>query len=269
MGKPPLIMGILNVTPDSFSDGGQFMDTQQAVDHGLRLAGEGADILDIGGESTRPNATPVTTDEEQKRILPVITALKKHNIKISVDTRNAGTMRMAIDAGADIINDVSALTHDANSLPTVAASSAQIVLMHMRGTPQTMQHAPHYQNVLQEVYDYLEARIAACVIAGIKKDRLIVDPGIGFGKTPEHNVTLLSNARIFRKLGVPVMIGASRKSFISALTGAAAHDRLSGSLAAAIMAYQQGAHIIRVHDVKETRQALMFWQALGDIDKPA
>jgi dihydropteroate synthase len=262
MDKPPFpsIMGIINVTPDSFSDGGQFFDAQKAIEHGLKLIDEGADILDIGGESTRPNATPVTAIEEQQRILPVITALSK-KIKVSVDTCNASTMQAACDAGADIINDVSALTHDPDSLKIAVVSNARIVLMHMHGTPQTMQDNPHYKNVVQDVYDYLEERIAACMIAGIEKKRLVIDPGIGFGKTPEHNIALLGHAREFKKLGVPVMIGASRKSFISAITGAAANDRLPGSLAAAIMAYQQSAQILRVHDVKETRQALLMWGA--------
>lgn len=267
----PRIMSILNVTPDSFSDGGQFYDAQAAITHGLQLMADGADILDIGGESTRPNSQIITPDVEQQRVIPVIRALKpeaqKRGIKISIDTRNASTMRAAIDAGADIINDVSALTHDPDSLRVAASTHAQIILMHMQGTPQTMQVNPSYDDVVKEVYDYLQQRIAACMTAGIDKTRIIVDPGLGFGKTVEHNVTLLSRASQFQKLGVPVLIGASRKSFLGTLAGLKnGQSRLSVSLAAAIMAAQQGAQILRVHDVAETKQALTVWQAFAHID---
>ena len=269
--KLPLLMGILNVTPDSFSDGGKFYSLENAVSQGLQLMDDGADILDIGGESTRPNAEIIVPDIEQQRVIPVISALKpeaeKRGVKISIDTRNASTMREAVKAGADIINDVSALTHDAMSLKSAAATNAQIILMHMQGTPQTMQQNPKYENVVQDVYKYLEQRIKDCIAAGIAKSRLIIDPGLGFGKTVEHNITLLSHAREFQKLGVPVLIGASRKSFLAKLAGLNnEQSRLPASLAAAITATQQGAQILRVHDVVETRQALTVWQAFAHID---
>ena len=254
-------MGILNVTPDSFSDGGKFLSVENAVKHGIRMMDEGADIIDIGGESTRPNSEVISLEEEQRRVLPVIAALKpeahKRGIKLSIDTRNASTMGEAVKAGADIINDVSALTHDPDSLKTAAATNAHIILMHMQGTPQTMQHNPTYNNVVQDVYDYLEQRIADCTNAGIEKSRLIIDPGLGFGKTAEHNMALLNNTRTFQKLGVPVLIGASRKSFLVKLAGLKdGQDRLPASLTAARIAAQQGAQILRVHDVAETKQAL-------------
>lgn len=267
----PKLMGILNVTPDSFSDGGQFYNAENAIKHGLQLMEDGADILDIGGESTRPNSQIISPQEEQQRVLPVIAALKpnaqKRGVKISIDTRNASTMRAAVDAGADIINDVSALTHDPDSLKTAANTHAQIILMHMQGTPQTMQNNPTYGDVVKEVYDYLEQRIAACTSAGISKSRIIIDPGLGFGKTVEHNVALLTHAAAFQKLGVPVLIGASRKSFLATLAGLKnGQSRLPVSLAAAIMATQQAAQYLRVHDVAETKQALTVWQAFAHID---
>lgn len=273
MTSNPLIMGILNATPDSFSDGGKFLSVDAAIKHGIQLMDEGADILDIGGESTRPKATPVVPDEEQKRVLPVIAELKseakKRGIKISIDTRNASTMREALKAGADIINDVSALTHEKDSIKIAAESDAQIVLMHMQGEPQTIQNNPTYKDVVQDVYDYLERRIDECVKAGIQKSRLIADPGLGFGKTAEHSITLLNNARIFQNLGVPILIGASRKSFLAKLANLAdGEDRLQISLIAAVMAVEHGAQILRVHDVAETKEALMIWQGLDRIDNP-
>lgn len=273
----PQIMGILNVTPDSFSDGGHFLSHKNAIKHALKLITDGADILDIGGESTRPNASVISPAEEQQRVIPVIKAITseahKRGVKISIDTRNASTMRAALDAGADIINDVSALSHDVDSLKIAAASNAQIVLMHMLGTPQTMQDNPVYKNVVQDVFEYLEQRINACVIAGISKSRIIADPGLGFGKTVEHNIALLANAHVFQKLDVPILIGASRKTFLAKMAGISAkisegESRLPASLAAAIMAVQQGAQILRVHDALETRQALRVWQGLHHIDKP-
>jgi dihydropteroate synthase len=265
-------MGIINVTPDSFSDGGQNFLPEKAIQYALQLMEDGADILDIGGESTRPNAHIITPNEEQRRVIPVIRAVKsqaqQRGIKISVDTRNATTMRAALDSGADIINDVSALTHDANSLAIAAASNAQIILMHMQGTPQTMQNNPVYKNVVQDVFEYLEQRIIICVAAGISKSRIIADPGLGFGKTVDHNVALLTHVHEFQKLGVPVLIGASRKSFLAKLAGLNnEQSRLPASLAAAITATQQGAQILRVHDVAQTLQMLRVWQGLHHIDK--
>lgn len=263
----PLLTGVLNVTPDSFSDGGKFFGPEKAIAHGLRLMEEGCDILDIGGESTRPLATPITVEEEQKRVVPVLEALRheaqKRGVLLSIDTRHASTMSEAWVKGASMINDVTALTHDDRAIRITAEAKVPVVLMHMQGTPETMQKNPHYEDVLQEVFDYLGARIDTCVKAGIPKSLLVVDPGLGFGKTAQHSLTLLRNCAKFHEFGVPVMIGASRKSFIEALTGPAPpENRLPGSLAAALYAVAQGVQILRVHDVKETRQALRLSQAL-------
>ncbi len=264
---PPVIMGVLNVTPDSFSDGGQFFSFEKAVERALHLINGGAAILDIGGESTRPSATPLSPEEEQKRVLPVIKEIapeaKKRGVFISIDTRNASTMEAAIKAGASIINDVTALTHDPRAMKAAAESKLPVVLMHMQGTPETMQKNPTYARVECDIYDYFEERIAACEEAGISKANIIVDPGIGFGKTPAHSAVLLRRASVFHQLSVPLMIGASRKSFIGALAGIdKAQDRLPGSLVAARVAIGQSVQIIRAHDVAETKQAVDFWQAL-------
>ena len=260
----PRIMGIVNVTPDSFSDGGQHASTQAAIAHALKLAAEGADILDIGGESTRPGSDAVSTDEELRRVVPVIEGLAgRTKALISIDTRKAEVMQRALAAGAHIINDVAALTYEPACMEVAAASNAPIVLMHAQGDPRTMQAAPHYDDCLLDVYDWLEARVAACEAAGIVRNRLIVDPGIGFGKTLDHNLELLAGLSIFHGLGVPLLLGASRKRFIGALTGVtAAHQRVAGSIAAALQGAAQGAQIMRVHDVAETRQALTVWEAM-------
>ncbi len=260
----PLIMGIINVTPDSFSDGGQFFDPGIAVEHGLSLWRAGADILDVGGESTRPGATPISADEEAARILPVIRRLAEVGATVSVDTRNAAVMSAAIEAGAQIINDVTALTGDPDSLAIAAASNLPVILMHMQGDPRTMQQAPRYTDVALDIYDYLEARLDSCRDAGIPADRLVVDPGIGFGKTLEHNLAVLDRCALFHGLGCPVMIGASRKSFIAkASQGESAEHRLPGSLAAAQAALDRGVQLLRVHDVAETAQARAIWRAIG------
>ncbi len=259
----PRIMGIVNVTPDSFSDGGRLGSAQAAIDHGLRLVEAGADILDIGGESTRPGSETVPVAEELRRVLPVIEGLKsKTDARISVDTRKADVMRRASVAGADMINDVSALTFDPAALETAAESGLPVVLMHAQGDPKTMQDAPHYDDVLLDVYDFLADRISACIAAGIPRERIVVDPGIGFGKTLEHNLQLMSGLSLFHALGVPVMLGASRKRFIGALTGeVVAAKRVQGSVAAAIAGAAEGCQIVRVHDVTETKQALAVWLA--------
>lgn len=258
----PRIMGIVNVTPDSFSDGGRYLAADAAIAHALQLEAEGADILDVGGESTRPGAEPVGIEEECRRVLPVIEALSKRSrARISIDTRNGEVMRRAAQAGAHLINDVSALTHDHQSLAAAAATGLPVVLMHMLGDPRTMQAAPAYADVVLDVYDVLEARLAACEAAGIARERLIVDPGIGFGKTLAHNLALLGSLSIFHGLGCAILLGASRKSFISKLTGAGADDRLPGSLAAALGGASQGVQILRVHDVAATRQAIALWGA--------
>jgi dihydropteroate synthase len=266
LSKSPLLMGVVNVTPDSFSDGGNFLDTDKAIYHALKLWDEGADILDIGGESTRPGAVTVTPEEEQARVIPVIEGIKKRQPKavISVDTRNADMMQKSIEYGADIINDISALTYDIESLNVVSKAQIPVILMHMQGSPETMQDRPQYDDVVEEVFEFLKARIEVCVAAGIERSKIICDPGIGFGKTLEDNLKILKNLNKFHDLGCPIILGASRKSFIEKIVlGTSAEDRLAGSLAAAIQGLEQNVQIFRVHDVKETCQAFMVWQAMN------
>lgn len=260
----PEIMGVVNVTPDSFSDGGKFINADKAIEHGLKLIKEGARILDIGGESTRPASQAVGYQEELRRILPVIRALKSSSAIISVDTYHAETMEKVLEEDAGMINDITALEGDIRKLDILKSATCQICLMHMQGTPVTMQVNPHYHDVVQEVSDYLSQRIDVCVRAGIDAARLVIDPGIGFGKTLEHNIALLQNLYAFKKLGVSVLLGASRKSFIPKITGrnSPVHDRLGGSLAAAATAVQQGVDIIRVHDVAATREFLDVYERI-------
>ena len=261
----PRIMGILNLTPDSFSDGGALSDPGQAVAQALQMAAH-ADILDIGGESTRPGAQPVSPHQESARVLPLIHAIRDAGIAtpISIDTRNASVARAALDAGADMVNDVSAMTHDPEMLAMVSDAGVPVCLMHAKGDPATMQNDPRYGDVVGEVLDWLEERVAVALAAGIARDHILVDPGIGFGKTLEHNLTLLRRLSVFHDLGQPVLLGASRKRFIGTISGVeCAGDRLAGSLAVALHAAAQGAHVIRVHDVAETRQALALWRALA------
>lgn len=259
----PLIMGIVNVTPDSFSDGGDHADAETAIAHGRRLRAEGADILDIGGESTRPGAAPVPVEMEIARVVPVIRALAAEGAVISIDTRHAAVMRAAAAAGAKIINDVTGLTADPDSPHVAAATGLPVVLMHIQGEPQTMQDAPRYGDVTAEVFDWLAARIEAAVEAGIGRESVAIDPGIGFGKDLSHNVDLLSSTGVLHGLGCPILIGVSRKRFIAGLSGGEApRDRVAGSIAAALHTLGQGAHILRVHDVAATVQAVAVWQAL-------
>ncbi len=255
----PLLMGVVNVTSDSFSDGGRFLDPRAAIAHGRRLREQGADVLDIGGESSRPGAQPVSEDDELKRILPVVGALR--DLPVSVDTRRPAVMRAALAAGACMINDIEALGAP-GALEAVAASDCAVCLMHKRGDPATMQRDPQYADVVAEVRDFLAARLAACEAAGIARERLAVDPGIGFGKTLAHNLALLRRLAELARLGVPVVVGWSRKSSLGAITGRPVEERLAASLAAALLAAQAGATILRVHDVRETRDALAVWQAL-------
>lgn len=263
-GDAPILMGIVNVTPDSFSDGGQFIAPSAAIDHGLRLAGEGAKILDIGGESTRPGAVVISPEEEQARVIPVLEGLKNCGALLSIDTRNASTMRAALRAGAGMLNDISALTHDPESLRLAADSDCLVCLMHMQGTPKTMQDAPDYKDVLREIYDYLAGRIEDCEKVGMNRRRIIIDPGIGFGKTLQHNIMILNNLNYFYSLDVPLLLGASRKRFIESLCpGAGPRDRLPGSLSACISAYAQGIRHFRVHDVAETAQALTVYRQIS------
>jgi dihydropteroate synthase len=261
----PRIMGIVNVTPDSFSDGGELPDAGAAIAQGVRLAEEGADILDVGGESTRPGSDPVTAEEEWSRIGPVIASLAKSGHIVSVDTRKSEIMRRAADSGARIINNVSALAYDPLSLATAASLGLPVILMHAKGDPKTMQVNPTYRDVALDVFDALEARVAACKRAGIARDNLLIDPGIGFGKTLRHNLDLLHGLTLFHALGLPLAIGLSRKSTIGALTGERqARDRVMGSVAGAVQAALAGAQILRVHDVKATQQALQVALAAAD-----
>ena len=263
----PLVMGIVNVTPDSFSDGGRHGVAEAAITHGLHLAKEGADILDIGGELTRPGSEGVPEQEELDRVIPVIDALAREGLRISCDTRKARVMTAALAAGAEIINDVSALQYDPQSLAAMAAADCPVVLMHAQGDPKTMQLSPSYQNVVLDVFDALEARIAACVAAGIARSRIIADPGIGFGKSFAHNLELLRQFTIFHGLGVPLLMGLSRKGFIGALTGEKlAANRVHGSVSGALWSALNGAQILRVHDVKATVEALAVGLAAADPD---
>lgn len=261
----PLVMGILNVTPDSFSDGGTLGGVADAVARARAMVTAGADILDIGGESTRPGAAEVPVPEEIARVAPVIAAIRAEGITtpISIDTRKARVAEAALVAGADIVNDVAALTWDADLARVVAGAGAPLCLMHAQGTPQTMQVAPRYDDVLTEVYDWLARRMDHAVAQGIAPERLICDPGIGFGKTLQHNLTLLRGLSLFHSLGAPILLGASRKRFIGTLSGVdEAARRMPGSVAVALHAAAQGAQVIRVHDVAETVQALALWRAL-------
>ncbi|TWU64820.1 dihydropteroate synthase [Crateriforma conspicua] len=262
----PHIMGILNVTPDSFSDGGKFNTVDLAVAAATRMRDEGADIIDIGGESTRPYADPVDADEERRRVLPVIERLAADlDIPISIDTQKAVVAREAVAAGADIINDVSGLQGDADMLDVALRCDAGICIMHMRGTPQTMQDDPTYDDVVAEIAQYLTGRRRDTVAAGIDESRICLDPGIGFGKTHEHNLQLLKATDRFVALGSPVMIGHSRKGFIGKLIGDKQADRTAGTLGVSLAVAAAGAHVIRVHDVKATRDALTLFEASGGL----
>ncbi|ALQ55399.1 dihydropteroate synthase [Pseudoalteromonas issachenkonii] len=258
----PVIMGIVNVTPDSFSDGGQFLNTTAALSHAMQLLDDGATILDIGGESTRPGAPDVSLEDELKRVIPIIKAIREQSdCVISIDTSKAEVMRQAIEAGADIVNDVRAL-QEPGAIDVVAQfPEVAVCLMHMQGQPRSMQHAPHYNDLAGEINDFFSQRIAACEAAGINQSQLILDPGFGFGKTLKHNYQILAQFNDYAKLGLPLLAGLSRKSMIGNLLNRDTDDRLAGSLAGALIAAQNGAHIIRVHDVKETADVLGVYQA--------
>ncbi len=261
----PLIMGIVNVTPDSFSDGGSYISTDKAISHGLSLLGQGADIIDIGGESTRPNADIVTVGEEISRVIPVIQGLSGKAPYISIDTRNAKTMAAAIKAGANIINDVSALTHDPDSISVIADSNLPVCIMHMKGNPQTMQNAPAYENVIDEIMSFFEERLRFMSQHNINLNKVIIDPGIGFGKTLEHNLLIIKHISKFKTLGCTILLGTSRKSFIGLLCCENdPHRRVYGSIASAIYALENGTNIFRVHDVKETKQAFDVYNAISN-----
>jgi dihydropteroate synthase len=252
------IMGVVNVTPDSFSDGGRYLDAQAAIEHGLELEAEGAAVLDVGGESTRPGADPVPEAEELRRVIPVIEGLiaRGAGARISVDTSKAAVAARALEAGATLVNDVTALRGDPDMAGVVAAGGAECCLMHMLGDPRTMQDDPHYDDVVDDIKSFLAERMAVAVKAGIAEERLLLDPGIGFGKTVEHNLELLRRLGEFLDLGRPVVIGTSRKSFLGRLTGRAPDDRVAGTVATNVLAYERGARVFRVHDVAPVRDAL-------------
>ncbi len=262
VGPAPVIMGILNVTPDSFSDGGEFRDADAAIAHGIAMAEAGAEIVDVGGESTRPGAADVPPDEEIERVVPVIKELdRRSDVVISIDTRKAEVAEAALDAGAALVNDVSALGDPAMKR-VVARAKCPVVLMHMKGTPTTMQQAPAYQDVVTEVRDFLRKRIEAAAEAGIAPERIIVDPGIGFGKTLAHNLELLRRLEALRALGRPILVGTSRKSFIGKILHTEVDKRLMGTVASCVWARARGADIFRVHDVRQVREALTVIAAI-------
>ena len=263
----PCVMGIVNVTPDSFSDGGNFIATGAAVEHALRLAAEGASILDIGGESTRPGALPVETEEELQRVVPVIEEVcRQTTVPISIDTSKAVVAEAALAAGAEIINDVSGLSGDARMLAVAASSGAGVCAMHMRGTPQTMQQNPTYSDVVAEIYDYLGIRRDVLREAGIESKRICLDPGIGFGKTHQHNLDLLACCHRFHALGCPLLVGPSRKGFIAKVIADRTADRAPGTIGVVLSLAQQGVQVLRVHDVGAVHQALLLFQATGGVD---
>ena len=262
----PSIMGILNATPDSFSDGGQHYAHADAVSGAQAMIEEGVDIIDIGGESTRPGADFISAEEEIRRTSPVIEALRAAgvNTPISIDTRKASVAKAAFGAGAQLFNDVTALTFDTDSLTTAAEVNASVCIMHASGDPKTMQDNPEYENVLLDVYDYLEERIETCVTAGIQREKIMIDPGIGFGKTQDHNLELLRGIALFHALGCPILLGVSRKRFIGTIGNAPnAADRAAGSIAVGLNALNQGVQMLRVHDIAETKQAIALWSALS------
>ena len=263
--RPMVVMGVVNTTPDSFSDGGHFLDNDMATNHGLRLADEGAEIIDIGGESTRPGSEPVSVKEEMRRVLPVIERLAKRcEAVISIDTQKPAVAKAGLDAGASIVNDIAANRQSTEMWQVVAEARAGYVCMHMQGTPQTMQTEPHYDDVLQEVGDFFSERLTRLAEHGVNSEQVALDPGIGFGKELEHNIKLLSGIHQLIISGRPLLIGASRKSFIGKLLGTPSNERLPASLACAACAAAKGAHVVRVHDVAETVQAVRMTEALSD-----
>ena len=266
LSRRPLVMGILNVTPDSFSDGGKHFSVQAAVRVALQMQADGVDIIDIGGESTRPYSEPVGTDEELKRVVPVIEQLaSKIDVPLSIDTSKANVALAAVQAGADIINDVTGLEGD-KEMPAVASKTgAGVCVMHMQGNPQTMQDAPTYKDVVADIHGYLQQRADSCLAMGIQKDRICLDPGIGFGKTHEHNLTLLKSTAKFTELGYPILIGHSRKGFIGKILADKAADRTAATIGVSLAVAAAGANVVRVHDIKQTVDALKLFEAAGGL----
>jgi len=263
LGMRTWIMGVLNVTPDSFSDGGLFFDEGRATARGLELAEEGADIIDVGGESTRPGSEPVPVQEELRRVVPVISRLRKEtDALISVDTTKAAVAQAALEAGADMVNDISAFRFDDRMPLVVSEAGVPVILMHMKGVPRTMQNHPFYENLFQEILGFLEERISRAVAYGIPRERLIIDPGIGFGKNLEHNLSIIKNLHFLNDLERPILVGVSRKSFIGKILHLPPDERLEGTLASAVLSVVNGAHILRVHDVQEVRRAVAVADAV-------
>ena len=261
VGKKTLIMGVLNVTPDSFSDGGMFIDTGKAIQRAIEMVEEGADIIDIGGESSRPGSEPVSEMEELQRVLPIISALKeKINVPISIDTYKASIAEKAIENGIEIVNDISGLRFDKKMVDVIRKTNVGVIIMHMKGTPRDMQKNPHYDDVIQEIYDFLKERTDFAITKGLNKDSIIIDPGIGFGKRLQDNLTIINRVAEFKSLGFPVLIGASRKSFIGITLDLPVTERLEGSLAACAVAMEGGVDILRVHDVKETKRFIDMYE---------
>jgi dihydropteroate synthase len=263
LGQRTWLVGVVNVTPDSFFDGGLYFEPARAIDRALALAAEGADIIDIGGESSRPGSNPIPAKEEKKRILPVVEVLKqKNSVLISVDTTKAEVAEAALAAGADIINDISAGRFDPRMLPIAARSGAAVILMHMKGTPRTMQIAPHYDDVLGEVKAFLSERLEAAESCGLPRESILLDPGIGFGKLIDHNLILLNNLGALAELGRPLVVGISRKSFLGKILKVEAQDRLEGTIAAAVVSILRGASLLRVHDIQAVKQAVAVAEAI-------
>lgn len=264
LGERTYIMGILNVTPDSFSDGGKFLDPQAAIDHAKLMVKQGADIIDVGGESSRPGSDPVSVEEEKRRVLPVIRRLAKElDVPLSIDTYKSEVAREALATGACLVNDISGLRFSPDMAALVADAEASVVVMHIKGTPKTMQKDPRYKNVVREVRDQLKAQTELARKAGVSKDKILVDPGIGFGKTVDHNCKLISEVGQLRKLGYPILIGTSRKTFIGKVLGTEVDDRLEGTIATNVVAVLGGADFVRVHDVKEIKRALTMTDRLS------
>lgn len=262
--RRPLLMGIVNVTPDSFSDGGKFLDTRAAIEHGLRLVEQGADLLDVGGESTRPYSTPVDAIEESRRVIPVVQGLCEQTaVPVSIDTSKAVVAREALAAGAEIINDITGLSGDPLMLAAALDAGAGVCAMHMRGTPQTMQDDPRYEDITAEIHAWLRERRDALLSAGIERERICLDPGIGFGKTHEHNITLAAQCHQFHDLGAPLLVGPSRKGFIGKVLGDKTADRTGGTIGVCLSLARQGVQVLRVHDVAAVRQALFLFEATG------
>ena len=262
----PLIMGVLNVTPDSFFDGGKYTTREKALDQALRMVEDGADIIDVGGESSRPFSKPVSIDEELKRVIPVIEGIRgRLDIPISVDTCKAGVARESCCAGADIVNDISGLRYDQEMADAVSTVNARLVIMHMKGTPETMQAAPCYDDVISEISTFFEERIQFATVQGIKQDNIILDPGIGFGKRVEDNLKIIKHIDVFKKFGLPVLVGTSMKGFIGKITGSTLKGRIEGTLASIVISILNGADIVRVHDVKRAKKVVVFTDAIRRI----